>query len=122
MTTVVPSLTQQIRHPRCPRCGNGKLFADMLGIVDACSECGLVLKHHDAADAPTFFALVIVGLGVTVGAALVEINYEPAMWVHAALWIPLTFIGSIVCLRSFKTIFITIEHRLKQLKQEDPNA
>ena len=116
------SLPAQIRHPRCPRCGTGKLFADMLGIVDVCSTCSLVLKHHDAADAPTFFALVIVGVGVTAGAALVEINFAPAMWVHAALWIPLTFIGSILALRSFKTIFITIEHRLNQLKQEDPHA
>lgn len=98
------------------------MFKDMLGIVDACSECGLVLKHHDAADAPTFFALCIVGVLVTVCAALVEINFEPPLWVHAALWIPLTFIGSIVCLRTFKTLFITIEQRLALLNQEDPNV
>jgi uncharacterized protein (DUF983 family) len=116
------TLFQQILHPRCPRCGTGKLFKDMLGVVDECSACGLVLKHHDAADAPTFFALVIVGFGITVGAALVEINFAPAMWVHAALWIPLTFIGAILCLRLFKTVFITIEHRLALLKQEDPHA
>lgn len=116
------SLFQQIRAPRCPRCGTGKLYRDMLGIVDECSECGLVLKHHDAADAPTFFALCIVGLLVTVGAALVEINFAPALWVHAAIWIPLTFIASIVCLRVFKTLFITVEFRLNQLKENDPNA
>ncbi len=113
------SLLQQIRHPRCPRCGEGKLFKDMLGIVDACERCGLVLKHHDAADAPTFFALVIVGFGVTGLAAIVEIKVEPALWVHAALWIPLTFISCIVCLRVFKTLFITVEHRLALLKEKD---
>ena len=116
------SLIGQIFHPRCPRCGKGKLFKDILGIVDACSECGLVLKHHDAADAPTFFALCTIGLLVTISAALVEINLEPPLWVHAALWIPLTFIGSIICLRIFKTLFITIEQRLSLLKQEDPNG
>jgi uncharacterized protein (DUF983 family) len=94
----------------------------MLGIVDNCSECGLVLKNHDAADAPTFFALCIVGLLVTVGAALVEINVAPALWIHAALWIPLTLIGSIVTLRMFKTLFITVEHRLSLLKEKDPHA
>jgi uncharacterized protein (DUF983 family) len=118
----VRTLLQQVRHPRCPRCGEGKLFKDMLGIVDTCTRCGLVLKHHDAADAPTFFALVIVGFLVTGLAALVEINYEPALWVHAALWIPLTFLGSIVILRVFKTLFITVEHRLALLKENDPNA
>ncbi len=117
----MPSLFQQLRAPRCPRCGNGKLFKDMLGIVDECSACGLSLKHHDAADAPTFFALVIVGFAVTIGAALVEIKLEPALWVHAALWIPLTFILSIVCLRTFKTLFITVEHRLALLKEKNPH-
>ena len=116
------SLFGQILHPRCPRCGEGKLFKDMLGIVDECVECHLVLKHHDAADAPTFFALVTVGLLVTVCAALVEIHFAPPLWVHAALWIPLTFLGSITCLRIFKTLFITIEQRLTLLKQEDPHA
>ena len=116
------SLLRQMRAPRCPRCGEGKLFKDMLGIVDACSVCGLVLKHHDAADAPTFFALCTVGLTVTVGAALVEIHLEPPLWVHAALWIPATFIGCIVALRLFKTLFITIEHRLALLKDKDPHA
>lgn len=116
------SLFKQMRAPRCPRCGQGKLFKDMLGIVDACSECGLVLKHHDAADAPTFFALCIIGLLVTVGAAFVEINFAPALWVHAALWVPLTLIGCIVTLRVFKTLFITLEHRLALLKENDPNA
>lgn len=118
----MPSLASQLLHPRCPRCGKGKLFKDMLSIVDECTACGLVLKHHDAADGPTFFALCTIGVMVTTGAALVEIHYEPALWVHAALWIPLTFIGSIVALRSFKTLMITIEHRLGQLKENDPHV
>ncbi len=116
------SLFTQILHPRCPKCGEGKLFKDSLSIVDACSQCGLVLKHHDAADGPTFFALVIVGFLVIALVAFVEINYEPALWVHAALWIPFTFLACILCLRVFKTMFITIEHRLALLKENDPHA
>ena len=116
------SLFRQVFRPRCPRCGRGKLFKDMLSIVDECSECQLVLKHHDAADAPTFFALCTIGLAVTVGAAMVEIKIEPPLWVHAALWIPLTLIGSIVALRIFKTLFITVEQRLALLKENDPHA
>ena len=37
------------------------MFRDWLSVVDACSACGLTLKHHDAADGPAFFALVFVG-------------------------------------------------------------
>ncbi len=116
------TLFKQIRVPRCPRCGVGRLFKDMLGIVDTCSNCGLVLKHHDAADGPTFFSLVVTGFAVIALVAFVEIHYAPPLWVHAALWIPFTFIASIVCLRVFKTIFITMEHRLALLKENDPHA
>ncbi len=116
------TILQQLRRPRCPKCGEGKLFKNTLDIVDACSNCGLVLKHHDAADGPTFFALVIVGFIVTIGAVIVEAQYEPPMWVHGVLWIPMTLIGCILCLRAVKTILITYEHRLALLKEQDPNA
>ena len=111
------SLAQQIFTPRCPKCGDGKLFKDVLSVVDACSSCGLVLKHHDAADGPAFFSLCIIGFLVTVGAVVVEIHIEPPLWVHAMLWIPFTLIGSVICLRVVKTILITFEHRLALLKQ-----
>lgn len=116
------TLTQQIFAPRCPKCGEGKLFKNMLDVVDACEKCGLTLKHHDAADGPTFFALVIVGFIVTVGAAVVEAQFEPPMWVHGVLWIPTTLIGCIFCLRAVKAILITYEQRLALLKENDPNA
>jgi uncharacterized protein (DUF983 family) len=117
----MPSLLVQLFKPRCPACGRGRLFRDLLSINDSCGACGLVLKHHDAADGPTFFALVIVGFVVTGMAAYVEIHYSPALWIHAALWIPLTFALCILCLRGFKAILITLEYRLALLKQNDPH-
>ncbi len=116
------SLFRQALAPRCPACGKGKLFKDMLGIVDSCTECGLALKHHDAGDGPVFFAIFIVGFLIVLGASVVELRYMPPLWVHAALWIPLTFLSCIVTLRMFKTILITIEHRLNQLRTKDPHG
>ncbi|MGJ0425262.1 DUF983 domain-containing protein [Methylocystis sp.] len=92
------------------------MFKDMLSIVDACSECSLVLKHHDAADGPTFFAIIIVGMLVATAASLTELHYSPPLWLHALLWIPFTLVGCIACLRMVKTILITVEFRLEQLK------
>lgn len=112
----------QLFRPRCPRCGTGTLFRSVLGIVDTCGSCGLSLKEHDAADGPTFFALVIVGFMVVGLASVVEYHYEPPLWLHGALWIPLTFILSIACLRIFKTVLITLEYRLRSLKQERPDV
>lgn len=81
-----------------------------------------MLKHHDAADGPTFFVLVVVGFLVMGGAAFVELQYAPPLWLHAAIWIPFTFLGCIIFLRLFKTILITIEYRLALLKENDPHA
>ena len=98
----------------------GKLFKDMLGIVDHCERCGLVLKHHDAADAPAFFAIVLIGFLTVFCASMVEFRFAPPLWLHALLWIPFTLIGCIVCLRVGKTVMITIEYRLALLKENDP--
>ncbi len=118
----VASLFTQILRPRCPRCVKSPLFKDWLSIVEECRACGLVLKHHDAADGPTFFALVVVGFLIIGLVGVVEYHVAPALWVHAALWIPLTFLLSIACLRAFKAIFITVEFRLALLKEQDPHA
>lgn len=88
----------------------------MLSVVDACNECDLVLKHHDAADGPTFFAIIIVGILVATAASLVELHYSPPLWLHAIIWGPLILISCILCLRIIKTLMITVEFRLKQLK------
>lgn len=91
----------------------------MLTIVDQCGECGLVLKHHDAADGPTFFAIVVIGAFIATSASIVELRYSPPLWLHALLWIPLTLIGCIAFLRMVKTIIITVQFRLDQLKDQD---
>lgn len=93
----------------------------MLTIVDTCSVCGLSLKHHDAADGPTFFALILVGFLITGGAGLVEYHFAPAMWIHAVLWVPLTFLACIGFLRVFKVLFVTLEYRLARLKEAPPH-
>lgn len=115
------TLKQQIFAPRCPQCGKGKLFAHMLKIADSCSVCGLDLTKFNPADGPTFFAITLVGFAIMGGATWVEIAYEPPMWVHAALWLPLSFIASIVVLRAFKSLLVTLEYRLLQQHKEQPN-
>ena len=92
------------------------MFRDWLAVVDQCSACRLTLKHHDAADGPAFFALVVVGFLIMALVGVVEYHFEPPLWVHGALWVPLTFLFSIAFLRMFKAIMITVEFRLGQLK------
>src|SRR5262245_31321498 len=75
---------------RCPACGTGRLFGRYLKVHDTCPGCGEALHHHRADDAPPYFTILIVG-HVVVGAILpVERAFAPPMWLHAALWLPLT--------------------------------
>ena len=53
---------------KCPRCGQGKLFAGFLSLREACAVCGLDYAEADSGDGPAFFVMSIVGL-VSVAAA-----------------------------------------------------
>lgn len=79
---------------KCPACGTGAMFRRYLKVADACPHCGEALHHHRADDAPPYFTIVIVG-HIVVGLMLaVEMAYRPPLWLHAALWLPLTLISS----------------------------
>ncbi|GJD50644.1 hypothetical protein OPKNFCMD_3387 [Methylobacterium crusticola] len=98
---------------RCPRCGEGHLFAGYLGFRPACEVCGLDFKFIDSADGPAFFVMSIVGI-VVVGLAMwVEFTYEPPMWVHAALWGPLAIVLSLVLVRPLKGMMAALQYTNK---------
>jgi uncharacterized protein (DUF983 family) len=63
---------------RCPRCGEGRLFAASYGCEDRCDSCGLHLSEYNAADGPAFFAMSFVGIFVGFAALFVEVAYSPA--------------------------------------------
>ena len=56
---------------RCPRCGKGPLFKQILNMRDACSSCGLDYKFVDTGDGPAVFAIFILGVVVLGGALFV---------------------------------------------------
>jgi uncharacterized protein (DUF983 family) len=93
----------------CPRCGKGKLFRGGLAIAERCEVCGLDYgKLAEAGDAPAVFIILALG-AIIVGLALwVEVAYEPPIWVHLLLWLPLTTILGIALLRPLKGL--TIAH------------
>jgi len=95
---------------RCPRCGKGRLFDGLLKVREACPECGLDLRGHDAGDGPAVF--VILGLGaVMMGLVLwVEFRFEPPVWVHLVLWLPLVVVLTIVPLRLIKGVLVAQQY------------
>jgi uncharacterized protein (DUF983 family) len=98
---------------RCPRCGQGRLFKGFLDTAPSCSACGLDFKFIDSGDGPAVFVILIIGF-VVVGLALfVEVSWQPPLWLHAVLWLPLTLALSLGLLRPLKGLMIGLQYRNK---------
>jgi uncharacterized protein (DUF983 family) len=98
---------------RCPRCGQGRLFSGFLAVRPACESCGLDFSFADAGDGPAFFVMSIVGIVVVALALWTEFTYEPPLWVHAALWLPLSTILSLGLVRPLKGLMVAVQYANK---------
>jgi uncharacterized protein (DUF983 family) len=97
----------------CPRCGQGKLFNGFLSVAPNCQSCGLDFKFADAGDGPAVFVTLLAGF-VVLGAALwTELKYEPPMWVHLVVFLPLTLIVCLAMLRPLKGVMVALQYRNK---------
>jgi uncharacterized protein (DUF983 family) len=98
---------------RCPRCGKGKLFRAFLKVDDHCSECGLDFTPHRADDLPAYLVIVIVGHIVVPTALWIETNYSPAVWLQLSIYLPFTFIASLLLLQPVKGAVIGLQWALR---------
>jgi uncharacterized protein (DUF983 family) len=94
---------------RCPHCGKGRMFRAYLKVADACPVCGEDLHHHQADDAPPYFTMTIVGHIVIAAVLAVEVAYQPEVWVHLALWLPLTLLLSLWLLPRVKGAIVGMQ-------------
>jgi uncharacterized protein (DUF983 family) len=86
----------------CPACGQGKLFAGFLAVSDSCATCGEKLGQIRADDAPPYFTIFAVGHVVVPGMLWLEKAYAPDLWIHAAIWLPLTLGLTLAMIRPVK--------------------
>ncbi len=98
---------------RCPRCGGGKLFRGFIELAPSCEACGLDYGFADSGDGPAVLVTLLAGF-IVVGAALVvEVKYEPPMWLHLAIFLPLTLIVCLGMLRPLKGVLVSLQYRNK---------
>jgi uncharacterized protein (DUF983 family) len=109
---------------KCPRCGNGKLYAGFLTLAAKCDACGLDYAFIDSGDGPAVFIIMIAGAIVVGSALIVEIKYQPPFWVHAALWLPLTLAVTLWPLRAAKSLLIALQfhHKAAEGRLQSPPA
>jgi uncharacterized protein (DUF983 family) len=98
---------------RCPRCGKGHLFSGYLTLAERCEHCGLDYSFANSGDGPAVFIVLIAGFIVTGAALWVEVAYQPPLWVHAALWLPLGLALPLLLLRPFKATMLALQYRFR---------
>lgn len=62
---------------KCPSCGVGKTLHKYLKVKDACSHCGIDLRHASVDDGPAYFTLMAVVAIVFPLFAVIYSNYDP---------------------------------------------
>ncbi|MFS8038409.1 DUF983 domain-containing protein [Xanthobacter sp. AM11] len=97
----------------CPACGTGALFASYLKVEPVCPACAEELYHQRADDAPPYAVIFVVGHIVVPLMVIVEEVFRPDMWVHLALWLPLTLALSLLLLPPLKGMLVNLQWALR---------
>ncbi|MBB1179456.1 hypothetical protein DSM05_09860 [Pseudomonas sp. FW305-3-2-15-E-TSA4] len=96
---------------RCPRCGQGRLFAGFLKVRPGCDTCGLDFSTIQTGDGPASFIMQIAGFVVGFSALVVEIKYHPPMLLHLVVWLPLVVVLSLALMRPGRGLMIGLQYR-----------
>jgi uncharacterized protein (DUF983 family) len=96
---------------RCPRCGEGALFAGFLRVAPACGACGADLSTADPGDGPAVFVILIAGALASAGLLATELTLHPPAWVEGAVWLPAAALLSVLLLRPTKGLLLAAQFR-----------
>jgi uncharacterized protein (DUF983 family) len=105
------SVLQAALTCRCPRCGRGRLFRNLLEVRDRCEVCGLDLREHDTGDGAAVGVILVLGAMIVGLAFWVEFRFSPPLWVHAVLWPVVTIPLAILMMRPAKAALVALQFR-----------
>ena len=103
----------------CPACGQSRLFNGFLSVAPVCPICAAPLGRLRADDAPPYFTILIVGHVVILGMLFLERAYAPPIWVHMAIWVPMTLVLTFALMRPVKGAVVGLMLRLGMLREEE---
>lgn len=95
----------------CPRCGQGKIMTGMITLKDRCAACELDISQFEVGDGPAIFVIMIANFLVMGMALWVEFTFEPPLWLHAILWLPVIAAICILCIRVFKAMLLAQQYQ-----------
>ena len=99
-----PRIAPHLTGPfgRCPRCGEGHIFAGFLKLRDSCEVCGLDFSYADPADGPAFFVQMFTCVPAVIFTLMLEIMASPPLWVHFVTSLPLLLLTTVLPIRPLK--------------------
>ncbi|MCO6050213.1 DUF983 domain-containing protein [Mesorhizobium sp. RP14(2022)] len=87
---------------RCPQCQRGHLFKGLIKLAPSCEVCGLDYSFADPADGPAFFSMSIVAVPALAFALWFQFTFDPPLWAHLLVTLPLTIGLCVALLRPLK--------------------
>lgn len=108
-------LLRQSFRCRCPRCGQGRLYAAPfdLRLNDQCHHCGLNLAGNDSADGPAVFLIFLLGFLLVPAAVLMDWVFEWPLWLHVVVWGVLALMLTVGALKPLKSLVLLIQYRTR---------
>ena len=92
-------------------------------VADQCAECGLDLGELESTGraVPLLLTVWVIVLLICAAMAL-ELQARPPMWVHVAIWAPMTIALELFVLRFYKTrgVYVAYEKRRTAYVQSEP--
>ncbi len=107
---------------RCPRCGEGALFAGFLTVVDRCRVCGLELARNDSGDGPAVFLIFILGFLVVPPALWLGMRTDWPLWLHAIIWSAVILGLTLGMLRPAKATVLALQYRYRRADFDAPEG
>lgn len=99
---------------RCPKCGQGRLFRAFLKPVAACEACGESMEGQRSDDLPPYITIFIVGHVIVPLILANEMSANPwPLWLHTAVWVPLTLGLTLLLMQPIKGAVIGMQWGLR---------
>lgn len=98
---------------KCPRCGQGPLFAGFLKLRGACDVCALDYAKADSGDGPAVFVIFIVGFIAVALAFVARFVWFAPMGVALALSCGFAIASILALLRPLKATMIALQYANK---------
>ncbi|MEM1037159.1 MAG: DUF983 domain-containing protein [Pseudomonadota bacterium] len=98
---------------KCPECGEGSVFETHLGLAPSCAVCGADFSNADSGDGPAFFVMFLIAILVTPPVLLMQIVFDPPVWVQVVLWGSVSLALAWWLLRPFKSLLFALQWKNK---------